>query len=476
MGACLLFVTPLCHAGVIVVQNVSPGANPGAGLVLSGGVLLGTTLNGGSQGAGTTFYLTLGGTNFNVFHSFTNSPDVANPQGNFVVAGNSFWGTSLAGGNNGVGSVFLGNTNGSVSVIQSFAAVSADEATNSGGASPSAVTTSTDGTLYGTTSAGGAAADGTMFLLTTNGLTFSDLHDFSALDSNTGTNADGAIPCGGLILSGNTLYGTTSAGGLGGAGVVFSIVKNGSGFTTLYSFSPVDPVAGTNTDGAFPASGLVLSNGILYGTTIAGGVGGKGTIFSVSTNGTGFTVLHNFSATDPVTGTNSDGASPCAALALAGNNLYGTTAAGGPGASGTVFFVNTSGTQFQTTYAFSAVNSSAGTNFDGAQPVAGVLPLGNSLYGTTFSGGPGGVGTVFNIAIPYPPAVITGIVHNPNGSATLSFLGGPNSTNVIQATAGLTLPVTWQNVSTNVADGGGAWQFSETNTSNSVRFYRSYSP
>jgi uncharacterized repeat protein (TIGR03803 family) len=452
------------------------GANPAAGLTLSGGVLVGTTLNGGSQGAGAVFYMTPDGTNFSVFRSFANTPDAANPQGNLMVAGNGLFGTSLAGGNNGVGTVFLGSTSGSVSILRSFAVVSEDEATNSGGASPSGFLAPSGNTLYGTTTAGGTAANGTVFSLSTNGVTFSVLHDFSVLDANTGTNPDGALPCGGLILSGNTLYGTASAGGTGGAGVIFSVNTSGSSFTTLYSFTPLDSLAATNTDGAFPLSGLMQSNGMLYGTTLAGGNGGKGTIFSIGTNGTAFAVLHNFSATDPLTGTNSDGASPCAALALAGSNLYGTAAAGGTSANGTVFSVSTDGTQFQTLHAFPAIDPSTGTNFDGALPVAGVLPVGNSLYGTTFSGGPGGVGTVFNLTIPYPPAVITGIVHNSDGSAILSFLGGPNSTNIIQTTASLTPPVVWQNVSTNVADAGGAWQFSETDTTKSNRFYRSYAP
>ncbi len=451
------------------------GANPAAGLALSGDVLIGTTLNGGGQGNGTVFYMSLDGASFSTFHSFANPPDAGNPQGNLTISGNGFLGTSLAGGANGVGSVFLGSTNG-LSIIQSFAAVSADNATNSGGASPNALLALSGNTLYGTTTAGGAGANGTIFSLSTNGATFAVLHDFSALDSNTGTNTDGALPCGGVILSGNTLYGTASAGGAGGAGVIFSINTNGGSFTTLHGFMPLDSLTATNPDGAFPASGLVLSNGVLYGTTLAGGTGGKGAIFSIGTNGLGFAVLHNFSVTDPLTGTNPDGASPCALLALSGGNLYGTASAGGAGASGIVFSVNTNGTQFRTLYAFTAMDASTGTNRDGALPVAGLLPLGNSLYGTTFSGGPGAVGTVFNVAIPYPPALITNVVHNPGGSVTLYFLGGPNSTNVIQVTASLTPPAMWLNVSTNVADAGGAWQFAESNTTNSTRFYRSYAP
>jgi uncharacterized repeat protein (TIGR03803 family) len=105
-----------------------------------------------------------------------------------------------------------------------------------------------------------------------------------------------------------------------------------------------------------------------------------------------------------------------------------------------------------------------------------VLPLGDSVYGTAFSGGPGGMGTVFRVAIPYPPAVITNIVRNPDGSVAMFFLGGPNSTNVIQAAAALTPPAAWQNVSTNVADADGAWQFGEAGATNPARFYRSYAP
>jgi len=484
MAGLLMFAAVSCPAGVMVYHAFSSpingtnqdGANPAAGLVLAGGVLCGTAVNGGAQGAGTVFYVTPDASAFSAFRSFANSPDAANPRGDLAISGNSLFGTTTAGGNSGVGSVFLGKTNGSVSVIRSFTVVSADNATNSGGASPSALLALSGGTLYGTTTAGGAGANGTVFSSSTNGSTFSVLHDFSVLDSNTGTNNDGALPCGGLILSGNTLYGSASAGGAGGVGVIFSINTNGGSFTTLYSFTPLDPVAATNADGAFPSSGLVLSNGMLYGTTIAGGTGGKGAVYSVGTNGLGFAVLHNFSATDLLAGTNLDGASPCAALALSGGCLYGTTSAGGASANGTVFSVNTNGAQFQTLHAFTALDSATGTNSDGALPVAGLLQLGNSLYGTTFSGGPGAAGTVFNVTIPYPPAVITNIVHNPGGSITVYFLGGPNSTNIIQTATNLATPSNWRNVSTNVADAGGAWQFIETNATNSARFYRSYAP
>jgi uncharacterized repeat protein (TIGR03803 family) len=461
-------------AGVIVIKSVSPGANPAAGLALSGNVLCGTTVNGGGQGAGTLFYVTLDGTNFNSFRSFTNAPDGGNPEGELTVSGNGFFGTTFSGGSNGVGAVFVGQTNGTVSVVRSFSTVSTDNATNSGGASPTALMALSGNTIYGTTTAGGAAANGTVFSVATNGTGFSVVHDFSFLNSQTGTNGDGAIPWGGLVLSGGVLYGTASAGGGGGSGVVFSVATNGTNFTALYSFSPLDTLAATNADGAIPFGGLVLSNTTLYGTTFAGGQNGRGTVFSIQTNGSGFSVLHHFAATDPVTGTNTEGASMCATLIFSSNILYGAAAAGGTGAAGTVFAVNATNGQFAALHSFATLTST-GTNADGAFPIAPVLRLGDALYGTAYTGGPGGAGTVFVVAIPPPPAVITNIVQNLDGSVTLYFLGGPNSTNVIQAATNLTPPVAWQIVSTNVADASGAWQFTDSNTG-STRFYRSYAP
>ena len=101
-----------------------------------------------------------------------------------------------------------------------------------------------------------------------------------------GTNAADGYHPNGLILSGNTLFGTTLQGGDGypGAGMVFKINTDGSGFTNLYNFSSGTGSAPnvTNSDGALPSSRLFLSGNTLYGTTIAGGSAGLGTVFSVS--------------------------------------------------------------------------------------------------------------------------------------------------------------------------------------------------
>jgi uncharacterized repeat protein (TIGR03803 family) len=252
------------------------------------------------------------------------------------------------------------------------------------------------------------------------------------------------------------------------------MATNGANFTVLHHFSAMDSITATNSEGAVPMSGLVLSGSTLFGTTSAGGQGGSGTVFSVETNGQSFAVLHHFSSADPVSRTNADGAAPSTSLALAGNLLFGVTPSGGRAGNGTVFTLRAHGTQFQTLHSFSSINPANGTNADGAVPLGALLPLGDSLYGTTFTGGPGSAGTVFRLPIPVLPAIITNITVTGNANVTLFFLGAANSTNVIQACSSLQPPVNWQNLSTNAADPAGQWQFTEVIATNGTRFYRSY--
>src|SRR5258706_165598 len=95
---------------------------------------------------------------------------------------------------------------------------------------------------------------------------------FTNLYSFTGTSA-GAGPVGGLILSGETLYGTTYYGGSSGNGTVFAVNTDGTGFTNLHSF--------TYSDGANPSAGLALTANMLYGTTEYGGNMQHGTVFAI---------------------------------------------------------------------------------------------------------------------------------------------------------------------------------------------------
>ena len=244
-----------------------------------------------------------------------------------------------------------------------------------------------DGTLYGVTTDGGAGASGVVFRIQTNGTAFTVIKSFSLVEVARGTNTDGATPHAGLVLSGSTLYGTTMNGGSGGSGTVFSLSTNGNNFTVLKNFPAL--AAGTNSDGANPVAALVLSNGVLYGTAQNGGVMGFGTIFRLNTNGTGFTNLYNFS-------NGSDGGAPSARLLLSGSTLYGTAQYGGDDGVGTVFSISTNGTSFNRLHSFS------GSGTDGAGPVAGLVLTGGQLFGTTPNGDNDGIsddGTVFRIDI-----------------------------------------------------------------------------
>src|SRR5438045_3777969 len=101
--------------------------------------------------------------------------------------------------------------------------------------------------------------------------TFTILHTFTG-------GSDGANPGGDLVLSGNTLYGSTGGGG-SGVGTVFKVNTDGSGFTNLHSFIALNNY--TNSDGANPSGGLLLSGNTLYGTAVFGGSSGYGTVFAV---------------------------------------------------------------------------------------------------------------------------------------------------------------------------------------------------
>src|SRR5258708_22561959 len=124
--------------------------------------------------------------------------------------------------------------------------------------------------------------------------TFTTLHSFTA--PNNLINSDGSELYVGLVSSGNILYGTANIGGSAGAGTVFAVNADGTGFTNLHSFTALPPYPGPydNGDGGNPYAGLILSNNTLYGTAIYGGSSGNGTVFALNPDGTGFTNLHSF--------------------------------------------------------------------------------------------------------------------------------------------------------------------------------------
>jgi len=196
-------------------------------------------------------------------------------------------------------------------------------------------------------------------------------------------NYEGSQPMGRLLLTNGIFYGTTEAGGTGGVGTIFKMNADGTSFSVLHSFDPQNPLA--NSDGADPYSGLTLSGNTLYGEAVGGGSSGYGTLFKVNTDGTGFEVLYNFTGRE-------DDLGPMGGLSLSGNTLYGTTGIAENSAS--VFSVTADGSSFKTLHYFSTKYQN-GTNTDGARAVAGVIVVSNTLYGAAQRGGLYGNGTVF---------------------------------------------------------------------------------
>lgn len=427
-----------------VFTNGVDGGAPQAELTLSGNTLYGTAKTGGSAGNGTIFKINMDGTGFAAIYTFlgfrgtvpagppttgllldggtligaagpiftvdTNGNNItvvlatgnegAKPLGGLVLASDTFYGTTSAGGAMGSGTIYKVNTNGtSFDTLYVFSpgvynpGIAA--ATNSDGATPMGTLVLAGGRLYGTANGGGAFGAGTIFCVNTNGTGFTNFHSFT----NT---VDGKGPGSGLALGEDTLYGTTRNGGSANMGTIFKINTDGSGYQTIYSFTAN---TSSNTDGIDPVSSLVVSGNTLYGTASAGGTNGSGTLFKVSTNGTDFTVLYTFVApTNDSDTANVNGANPFGGLILSGNTLYGTASAGGIGGSqkigssgnGTIFKINTDGSGFTRLYALAG---SAGGSFDGASPMAGLALSGNMLYGTTSAEGNGGAGTVFQLDI-----------------------------------------------------------------------------
>jgi uncharacterized repeat protein (TIGR03803 family) len=397
----------LTQPAATYTTNAYDGAGPRSALVLSGHTLYGTTSDhAGAWGGprGSIFKVDTDGTHFAVLHFFPplNYPNPTNsdgsaPRAGLVLAGHTLYGTASAGGVGGSGTVFRINTDGTgFAVLHSFGAERLPaRPSNDDGARPIARLTLSDHTLYGTTERGGNN-EGTVFKLNTDGTGFSTLHTFAASTGPNLTNWDGAFPQAELVIAGSSLYGTVWAGGPGRCGTVFKLNADGTGFTVLHRFTvrrsdPYNNHGGPcNDDGAYPEAGLVLWGTTLYGTAHTGGRDGNGTVFKLKTDGTGFTVLHTFSArgNSSPDNLNEDGEDP-KGLFRFGHSLYGIASVNGLGGWGTLFRLNTDGTGFKVLHHFNGR--------EGSSPQGTPLLSGNMLYGTANFGGKQGGGTVFRV-------------------------------------------------------------------------------
>lgn len=338
---------------------------------------------------------------FQVVHSFTGGLDGSHPQAGLTQdkAGN-LYATTTEGGYHGgdcitpgCGAVTKLSQQGSTWVVNPLYAFQG----GGGGWLPDAgVIASSRGTLFGTTSAGGAGNGGVGYGVVYNlqppshdcencAWTETVLYQFAG-------GSDGWQPTlGNLVVdqAGN-IYGTTEDGGSNGCyggfgcGVVFKLTPSAGGWTetVLYSFAG-------NADGAYPQSGLLLDrSGNIYGTASSGGIGncnayigGCGVVFELTPTNSGWTetVLYSFTG-------GTDGGVPDGGLTFgAAGILYGTTESGGTG-NGTVFEL-VSAHPGQGAWTLNTIYAFPGPGLPG--PTAGVvLDAAGNLYGTTLNGPP----------------------------------------------------------------------------------------
>ncbi len=291
---------------------------------------------------------------YTILHEFGTNESGIWPQGALVQAADgTLYGTTQAGGPANQGQVFKIRPDGS-----GYAALK--EFTGSDGASPVAALCLAADTLYGTTRYGGVSNKGTVFRLNTDGSGYAVLKEF--------TGSDGASPVAALCLAADTLYGTTISGGVSNKGTVFRLNADGSGFAVLKEF--------TGSDGVFPMAALCLAGDTLYGTTKWGGSGGG--MFRLKTDGTGYTMLRSIGHVD--------GGNP-ACLVLSGTTLFGTAEGGHTFGRGIVFKLNTDGSDFTVLKEF--------TGSDGSIPIPDLVLSGDTLYGITISGGTLDYGVMF---------------------------------------------------------------------------------
>ena len=277
------------------------------------------------------------------------------------------------------------------------------------GSVPIGSPTSSGTTLYGVATGGGVSSKGVVFKMNVNGSGYTNLHEFA------GGSGDGDTPIGTLVLSGTTLYGMTRYGGAAsGAGVVFKMGTDGSGYTNLHKF------AGGTSDGANPYDSLTLSGTTLYGMTSKGGTSDNGVVFKVNTDGGGYTNLHEFA------GGSGDGAGPDGSLVLSGTTLYGMARFGGASNKGVVFKVGTDGGGYTNLHEF------AGGSGDGANAYSSLNLNGTTLYGVTEHGGVSNAGVVFAYSlIPTAPLTVTKL------QTKLNFAKGTNDSCSLSATLDL---------------------------------------
>jgi len=342
---------------------------------------------------------------------------VADPQGNY-------YGTTVIGGDGGVGSIYRASKNGGKWSVYRIYSFCHSEACPDGASPQGSLIIDTAGNLYGIASDGGNSSGnngaGLVYELSPNGKKwkYKVIYKFCSaevcLDGRdpyqSGLSYQGAAS-GAPYDGASPLYGTTQYGGANDTGTIFQLTPKGKRWSekVIYNFC-----SQTNCiDGGTPFAGVsVDATGNIFGGATLGGVDTSenccGVVYELKKRGSGwdYTSLHMFCST-VVNDVCLDGRFIMAPPVIdAAGNLYGTTTFGGANDNGTVFKLEPhgSGFDFSTPYSFCQAACK-----DGSNPWAGALALGadGTLYGTTVQGGAGGGGTVFSMSSSKPNKLTT---------------------------------------------------------------------
>jgi uncharacterized repeat protein (TIGR03803 family) len=227
---------------------------------------------------------------------------------------------------------------------------------------------------------------------------------FSVLYAFTGS-PDGFEPQAGVCIDKNgDIFGTTLAGGQFGNGTLYRLTPSGASYaeSLIHSFD--------DTDGNGPSGRpIVDKNGNVYVTVVAGGSAQLGTLLRLSPSGGGYvqTGLHQFAGPE--------GAYPESELLERGRVFYATTAGGGAYGFGSIIEISAASFAVKDVYDFK------GAPYDGADSSSNLIAdASGALYGTTRSGGSYNLGTVFRFV---PAAVGQGTL-----TTLWSFHGGSDGT------------------------------------------------
>ena len=414
----LMFITTFILATFPIAYSINilhefeggsgDGGHPYGGLAIDSDKFYGMTSGGGSSGNGVIFSINKEGTGFDILYEFSGYPGAYIPRGRPVIDSGKIYGMTQFGGNDDMGTIFsISNSGTDFTILHEFEGGSSD------GRNPYGSLAIDSDKLYGMTRNGGSQDKGVIFSINTNGTGFDLLHSFSG----GGGNFDGSNPYGSLAIDSDKLYGMTSEGGTNNLGMIFYMNTNGTDFTHRLSFSGL-------SSGSMPYGDLVLLSGKLYGMAQYGGDNNNGALFyrDADDGGVGFDVLHDFGSFT------NDGTSPSGSLIYESGKFYGMTSTGGSSDKGIIFSIDSDGSDYTILHEFEGGDS------DGASPWYNRLLLDSGkLYGMTSNGGTGGDrGVIFSL--PNYPLVEPNITEFISSPDTTNFSIVSDLTNVTNLT------------------------------------------